>query len=154
MAFKTCSGLWFDQSIETPDGGRIIAADWAKQPSWSIDTPLHFWNHAIFRLDKEGNVCWQVRRDEGARTQWAQQREKAEAENRADYWTRNAFLTLVMRFADGTTNANPATGLGPDADKWVEGATMICKAFDSMNYELDVNTGVALNKTPTNIRPW
>jgi len=154
MRFQTIGGLSFDQSIEMPDGGKIIAADWSKQPSWSKQTPLHFWNHSLFRLDRDGNVVWQVRRDEGERLEWARMREKAEAENSTAPSMRSPFLNLFLRFSDGTTNRDPLTVRGPSRAFWVEGATAICRTLDSMVYELDVDTGVAFNKTPFGIREW
>ena len=137
-----------------PDGGKIIVADWGTQPEWSKQTLLYFWNHSLFRLDKGGNVIWQVRRDEGERPEWTQMREKAEAENSADHSMHSPFFSLFLQLPDGTTNRDPLTGRGPPTALWVERATAICRTRDSMDYELDIETGIAFNKTPFGIREW
>ena len=154
MEFRLENGLSFDQRIEMPDGSKIILADWGVQPEWNKQTQRAFRNHSVFRLDKGGNVIWQVKRDEGERTEWARARDKAEAENSDDCWTRSPFANLFLRFSDGTTNRDPLTERGPDTSRWVNGASVVCRTLDSMVYELDVDTGVAFNKTPFGIREW
>lgn len=109
-----------------PDGSKIILADWGVQPEWSKQTQRAFRNHSVSRLDKGGNVIWQVKRDEGERTEWARARGNAEAENSDDFWTRSSFVTLILRFADGTRNVDPLTGSGPPTACWVEGSTVLC----------------------------
>ena len=154
MTFQIISGLLFDQSIELPDGSKIVAADWAKQPAWNEMTGRHFTNHSVFRLDKDGNVLWQIRRDEGTHTGWAKSREDAEARNeREDHWTYSPFSVLWLRWPDGSTNVNPTTYKFPEVDCWVEEVTVMCSTLDSRRYELDIETGVArCVDAPT--RPW
>lgn len=154
MAHQVINGLSFNQAIEMPDGGKIVRPDWGLQPPWSKQTALAFWNHNLFRLDRDANVIWQVTRDEGERPEWTRMREKAEAENSADPSMHSPFINLFLRLADATTNRDPLTGRGPSSAFWVEGATVICRTLDSMVYELDVGTGVAFNKTPFGIREW
>ena len=154
MGLHLENGLAFTQYIEMPDGGKIIVADWGAQPGWSKETPCHFWNNSIFRLHKGGHVMWQVSRDEGAHPGWATAREKAEAENSDDPWTRSPFMTLILRFADGTRNVDPLTGGGPPTACWIEGSAVLCGTLDGQLYEVDVDTGIALNKMPIGVRLW
>jgi hypothetical protein len=153
MTFEVINGLSFDQSIEMSDKGKIIVADWGKQPEWSVQTRLHFWNHNLFRLDKDGNVIWQVKRDEGDERQWASSREKAESDNVGSVWTRSPFTNVVLKYADGSTNMDRATGNGPSVASWVDGASAYCHTLDQKSYTLDIDTGVAkLVFMPG--RPW
>jgi hypothetical protein len=153
MGLYLVNGLAFTQHIEMPDGGRIIVADWGKQPEWSGHTQLHFWNHSLFRLDKSGGVVWQVKRDEGDELQWASSREKAESDNVGSVWTRSPFMNLVLKYADGSTNMDRATGKGPGVATWVDGASVYCHTLDQKSYTVDIDTGVAkLVFMPG--RPW
>jgi len=136
-----------------PDGGVVACLVYktGKEPRFSLFEE----NHNVFRLDRACKVMWQVRRNEGgARAQWAQMREKAEADDSGDFEMHSPFLSMHLRFRDGSTNKDPMTEAGPPDACWVEGATVICRTLDSMTYELDVDTGIAVNVTPFGIRPW
>jgi hypothetical protein len=143
---------WPTQVIEMPCGDFVVCLIYqtGQEPRFSVREE----NHNLFRLDKDSNMIWQVTRDEGERVQWALMREKAEAENTNDVSTNSPFMTLIQRFSDGTTNRDPLTGAGPTTSKWIEGATVICRTLDPMVYELNIETGVALNKTPFGSRRW
>jgi hypothetical protein len=155
MAFRMINGISYDLSIQMPDGGQIVLADWGVQPLWNTQTVRAFRNHNIFRLDQAGNVIWQVRRDEGeAWAAWTKFRERAEALNEDDIWARSPFTTLSLKFADGTTNMDPLTYQYPAQTEWVEGAEIWCGTYDSRSYVLDPETGLAVCKTPAGIRPW
>ena len=155
MAFIVVNQLSFSQSLEMPNGDRIIRSDWGVQPGWSNQTAIQFQNHNIFRLDKTGNVIWQVKRDEGeAWAAWAKFRERAEALNEDDIWARSPFTTLYLKFADGTTNMDPVTYQYPAQTEWVEGAEIWCGTYDSRSYVLNPETGLAVCQTPAGVRPW
>lgn len=135
------------KTVFMPDGGQVCLASFG--PDW----PLFEGNHNIFRLGKDGNVIWRVKRDEGQEVVWAASREKAEADNSDSVWTNSPFTSIRLLFADGSTNLNPVTYGYPDADTWVEGASVQCVTYDSRKYDLDIETGVArLVFAPR--RPW
>ena len=142
---------WPTQAIELPNGDVVICLIYktGKEPRFSVREE----NHNLFRLDKDGDVVWQVKRDEGRELQWASSREKAESGNVDDVWTRSPFTTLVLKYADGSTNMERMTGNGPGVAAWVEGATVYCHTFDQKSYSLDIDSGVAkLVFMPG--RPW
>lgn len=60
-------GRLFDQ-LPMPDGGRIIQL--IRWDTTDPDLPLQVANHNVFRLDREGKVIWQVRREERGFVNW------------------------------------------------------------------------------------
>lgn len=135
------------QSIWLPDDGRICLANY--EPDW----PQFESNHNVFRLDRDGGVVWQIKRDEGECTLWARARQAAEAANSHDSLTRSPFTWIYLQFPDGSMNVDRTTCKFPDNDNWIEGAVICCSTYDSRTYELDVETGVArvVSWSP---RPW
>lgn len=157
MKFQVINELSFDQSIQLSDGGQIIAADWGRQPTWCHQTALVFKNHNLFRMTAEGEVVWQVRRDEKVWSKFQTLREDAERKNIDDpigNFVYSPFLRLWLRYADGSTNEDKSTYKFPQSDHWVQGATVCCSTYDSMQYDLDIETGVAINVKPLGGRPW
>ncbi|MFN3417703.1 MAG: hypothetical protein ACK4ZD_15490 [Caldimonas sp.] len=149
------NGISYDLSIQMPDGGQIVLADWGVQPLWNTQTVRAFRNHNIFRLDQAGNVIWQVRRDEGeAFANWARMRERAEATNDDDIGTRSPFLYLWLQYANGATNYDYEAHAYPEHAQWVDGAKIWCSTLDARQYVLDPETGVAVCMTPVGIREW
>lgn len=143
-------GKW---TIFLLDGSKVCIA-WPASADWS-SLPVFDQNHNLYRLTAQDEVIWQVRRDESKWTKWQACREEAERGNHDDdmmYYS--PFLQLWLRYPDGSTNINPTTYQYPKTAHWVEGVTVCCSTYDSMQYELDIETGIATNIKPFGGRRW
>lgn len=152
MNYKLIGGLSVNDThrIILPDDGSIVVADYGVVPAWYSKGRLHFLNHNIFRLDKDGNVIWQVTREDQGKVNWALLNEIAREEGRegAEY----GFAAIWCK--------NPLTGELPSTDMetgklipnfpWKPGLKIMARAWDLGNnlYEIDIDTGVALNVSP------
>jgi hypothetical protein len=149
---QVINGLRCEQTLRLPDKSLIVQVDWDVQPAWSIELPCRFTNHNIFRLSKTGKVLWQVTRDEGERADWGRAREKAETGDINHAPFLSPFVALYQRLPDGTTVTDPATGSLPESSPLIDGATVICSTIDRTVYELNIETGLATNKTKSSAR--
>jgi hypothetical protein len=151
MNYRLIGGLSVEDGdkINLPDGGSIVVADYGKPPMWYSKGALHFINHNIFRLDKDGNVVWQVVREDQGKVNWALLNELAQEEGREG--AEHMFATIWC--------VNPWTGeLSTDVNtgrpllnyQWRPGMKLMARASDLGNdlYEIDIETGIAVNVSP------
>lgn len=144
---------WQFCGIYLPDGGKVICFTYRGQGHY---VGLNDLNHNIFRLDKEGNVLWQVTRDEQGKVNWplldklAQENGRAGAEHMFEaIWCKNPLT--------GETSFNPETGTPFSNFHWKPGMQLMARAYGIANnlYEINIETGVATNITPPGPkRPW
>jgi hypothetical protein len=152
LTYRLIGGLSVDDidRVFLPDNGCIVVADYGVVPDGYSKGRLHFVNHNIFRLDKDGKVIWQVTREDQGKVNWALLDEMAREEGRegAEY----GFAAIWCK--------NPLTGELPSTDmetgklipnfQWQPGLKLMARAWDLGNnlYELDVETGIAMNVSP------
>jgi hypothetical protein len=141
--------IW--RGIYLPDGGQICCVSSGKEQSIFEN------NHSVYRLDKNGEVIWQIKRNEGEWVLYEKSRKKNEARNAPDEfgrWQSSPFMELWLQYADGSTNANPmpCDHTFPHFAIWVEGAKIMAGTLDSHNYEIDIETGIAKNYKPYVLR--
>lgn len=135
--------------IILPDQGHIgITHRDAEWQSLSVDEQ----NHNIFRLDAQGQVMWQIQRDELGKRDWAQMKKYDEEHGFPP--RREPFIQLSLAYPDGSNNHKKQDGSPPAVATWTEGCRVIASALDGWAYELDIETGIARNITPVPHRPW
>jgi len=135
-----------------PDGSRVIVvARYADESRLS----LYDSNHNIIRIDTDGNLLWQVSREERGRYDWQCQ-----------------YRAAITAGIDGPRNSFDAIeeGLWLSRDQPYGGEALVpglkLIAFGYVNsmpynvpygmyYELDIDTGLAVNVTPfSSKRSW
>lgn len=95
---------------------------------------LYDLNHNIFRLDKDGNVVWQVKREE-------------------KHKDHDKFLTKNLR-PFGELWLEDAKGKRFRSQGYVSGCKLIALADGSKSYEVNIETGVAIDITEYPTREW
>jgi hypothetical protein len=135
------------RSILMPDRGRICLA--SHRGVKYKDLSLHERNHNLFRLDVNGNVLWQVRRDEGGAFDVAAIQARAKelgiAGGHLSGW--EPFMTLGLVHADGPCNLSETSSAGPEANVSVPGCTVRSSSLGGHGYVIDIDTRIATNVT-------
>ena len=133
------------------DGSQIILADTYKDGS---TLSLHDINHNVFRLDKDGNVVWQVQRDDSNHPpDWWDVLHKYARDEGHD-GAREPFMYLTVEHADGYIDRDPSSRVPKDVQTWVPKSTIYLDGSAYQNYVLDPDTGIAKNITQWPVRPW
>lgn len=102
-------------------------------------------NHNIFRLDKDGNVVWQVQREELGKIRW--DRIMASVAKGDFGHSRKPFSCLYL--LDSAGNDMTKTG------QWTEGLRLFALSINyGGRYEIDIETGIATNITEPGQRDW
>jgi hypothetical protein len=133
-----------------PDAGRIVCTYCVdgKEPELST----HDLNHNIFRLDKKGDVMWQIRRAEGGRLNLAAM--KLTARTHCETTGIEPFMNLLVIRADGSRSASDPDGAPSKLDQWESGCRIHSNSLSGIDYDIDVDTGIARNLGPSRHRPW
>lgn len=132
-------GRMFNQ-ISLLDGGRIIQLyRWNEKDP---ELPIEHANCNVFRLDRSGNVVWQVVRNERGHMRWDELHELAKrrhAEGALEgYYTEHGFVDPFWNLSmdeSQAQNPEPAGVYRPDCKVYLNTRWWI--------YELDVEKGVA-----------
>ena len=135
-----------EDKVLLPDDSLIVLADSGVYPTWNLHGDLHFCNHNIFRLDKDGKVIWQVQREELGKIRW--DRIMAEVDQKGEEgasFSRIPFGELWLENKDGNRF---------QSNIFVLGCKLIALASGGRNYEVDINTGVATNIDEPGNRLW
>ncbi|NOT67535.1 MAG: hypothetical protein HOP04_04255 [Methylophilaceae bacterium] len=148
------------QSVALPDGGVIAISNCLIGDEDKI-IPIYDHNHNIFRLDKDGNVVWQVQRDDKDRINWEHimaevaKGDKGNPESiRRSRWPFTRISSTFVKqgcFED----SNDDKPLAEDCKRiaWEPGYVLIVGASGE-NYELDIETGLATNISTWRGREW
>lgn len=144
-------GLMFKR-LMLPNQDRIILLYY--WDATDADLSLHDVNHNIFRLNPQGEMVWQVRRDDSIRPPDWWDILHRQARERGEDGAREPFVYLTLKYPDGTDNVNPRNGSPPDEAVWTPGCTIELSGSFYQQYTLDPDTGVALNVTVGRPRPW
>lgn len=107
-------------------------------------------NHNVYRLTAQGDVLWQVQRDDGGRWHKTLKLDRLEGKP----LTHEPFQIIKLLYPDGSTNVDPQTGSPPDEAVWTPGCVVRLSSWDGWFFILDVDTGIATDITPRPHRPW
>jgi hypothetical protein len=135
--------------MELPDGTRLVLATGAscKASAESKEEELYLVNHNLFRLAADGSLIWQVRRDEQGRYDYEHHRRMAIEANKPDE-PSNPFMWIDPDEL-GVRDVQFTGSLVPGSKVRVGSlvTTMPYSQSYQMDYDLDVETGVAINVT-------
>ena len=130
---------WPFYQVNLPDEERIICL-YCKDGT-EPDLLLYDSNHNIFRLDKTGKIIWQVQRDEQGKVNWEAAHEIERA--RGKDGERRPFGELHVMTDQGESTHSKT---------WLPG--LVLRALSNGIYEVDIETGIAKNVTPTPWKNW
>jgi hypothetical protein len=106
------NGFRVDWIVRLPAGQSLVLG-------YFLDASIELNNHNIFRLDKDGNVVWQVQRDEQGKLNWdALNAYAQEAGEDGARWPFEHFLVVQP---DGTRKRGSQDGRPLKVDHWVPG---------------------------------
>lgn len=124
--------------------------------SYAAGEPLSLYdsNHNIFRLNSQGEMVWQVRRDDSIRRPDWWEILHAQARERGEAGAREPFMYFSLKYPDGSDNISIHNGCPPDDAEWTPGCTIWLSGSAYQQYILDPDTGIAKNVTEGRPRPW
>jgi len=150
MTFGNFQG-WYSKQLKMPDGGRIVCYYYQNNCGM---VSLHDENHNVFRLDAQGQVMWQVQRDDSNHPpDWWEGLHRHAREAGYD-GAREPFTYVLLKYDDGTNNVSPQTGDPPNVATWTPDCTIWLQGSAYQQYILDPETGIARNITDWPVRPW
>lgn len=143
---------WRSQIILLPDGGRIVCFYYSSE-STSL-TSIEDENHNIYRLNAQGEVVWQVRRDDSNHPPdwWGILHSIARANGHDG--AREPFTEIHLEYADGSTSFDHQTYKWRNPCEWQPGCKIWLVGSAYQQYVLDAETGIAKNVTNLPVRPW
>lgn len=136
-------GRMFD-FVVMPNGDRIIVL--YRWDDSDPDLPLQVENHNVFRIDCNGNIIWQVRRDEEEFVSWAMRNQQAKTDDPTSEGYRDPFRNLSENFFERTPM--PDKGVFHEKFKTVyfnqyAPGRLLSISTRWWGYDLDPQTGVA-----------
>lgn len=143
------------QEVLLQDGGSVFIADSLVDGQ---NMSLHDHNHNIFRLDKGGNVIWQIQREEQGKIRWdlimAEVAKGDKGNPETIRKSRRPFTTLSPIFVkQGSYKEGNPLLEEHKSNTWRNGFALIVRASSAV-YELDIETGIATNITESGGREW
>ena len=139
--------------VNLPNGDRIVLTfSWdGTEPPYK--SPFEA-NHNIYRLNTQGEVVWQIQRDDSNHpSDWweilhSQAREKG--------WdgAYEPFTEVHLEYADGSTSFDEQTYKWRNPCEWRLGCKIWLVGSAYQQYVLDPETGIAKNVTDWPVRPW
>ena len=139
--------------VALPDGSRVVLASRYADGS---DLSLYDENHNVVRLSANGALLWQVQRDECGRYDFEKHRKLAIEAGLMDE-PRNGFISVLPGLFYGHKRPYEGEELVPGLKLilMTEVRLMPYRTAINMIYELDIDTGQAINVSPPGPRrPW
>ncbi len=137
--------------IALPDEGEIVLVTGHK---FGDVKTLHDVNRNLYRLTKDGNIVWQVQRDDSNHpADWWDVLHKHAREQGID-GAREPFTEIRLEYADGSTSWDNQTYQWRNPCEWKPGCKIWLTGSAYQNYILDPETGIAKNVTDWPVRPW
>jgi hypothetical protein len=134
-----------------PNGDKIVVTfRWGELGKWE---ELYATNHNVYRLNQDGEVVWQVVRDDSIMPpNWWETCNRLAREEGGD-GHRIPFAAFVLEYLDGRRKTSDEHGDGTSILTWEPGC--IIHLYGSGNdYVLDPETGVAKNVAKKGGRVW
>ena len=137
--------------LRMPDGGEIICFFYRND---ALGSSVDDGNRNVFRVDRHGKVIWQITRIDYPDTNWESKHQRAREKGQPG--CIEPFIRFYVTYADGTIKTDPETGMAPDVIDWLPGCKveMSNLGVGTQWFTLDVNTGIAIDITPSGQRPW
>lgn len=139
------AGFRVDQIVRVPDGGCLTLG-------YFLNGSVEPNNHNIFRLDKDGNVIWQIQRNENGILKWDMLHKHAK--ERGQDGARWPFENLLVVRPGDIRHVDPLTGAPLAVDTWEPGCRVFSDSAQGYSYEIDIERGIARNRADTPQRPW
>lgn len=149
MAIEEFKDYDFRQ-LNMPDGGRVICFYYVPWDS-PHKTGVEDGNRNVFRVDKSGQVLWQITRIDHPEVNWEAKHKHARDEGLPG--CIEPFMEFVLRLPNGMRYPE---GDPVDSIDWVPGCRvdLVSLGIGTQWFELNVETGVAVEITPKGHRPW
>lgn len=130
------------QEIPMPDGSRIVLAD----PIHHYWHDLYLANHDVFRIDRNGEVIWQVHREESKFVNWESRNQHAKRDDPDCEGYLDPFTAMSTKFFE----RRPLPDKGPFHPKFEEVSfdeyapgRLLWLITQWWAYDLDPETGIA-----------
>jgi hypothetical protein len=135
--------------LRMPDGGMIFTLS-LPRPAKDFAGVEHI-NHNVFRVDKSGQVLWQVTRIDHPEVNWEAKHRHAREEGLPG--CIEPFMEFVLRLPNGMRYPE---GDPVDSIDWVPGCRvdLVSLGIGTQWFRLDVDSGVATEITSKGTRPW
>lgn len=115
---------------------------------------LHDINHNVYRLNAQGEIVWQVQRDDSNHPpDWWDVLHRVAREEGYD-GAREPFMRIWVQNPDGTYQSDTDGHRPPEIQHWTPGCTLHLDGSAYQHYLLDPDTGIATNVTKWPVRPW
>ncbi len=137
--------------LNMPNGDRIVVTfRWGELGKWE---ELYDTNHNVYRLNPQGEIIWQVQRDDSILPIdiWEKRHKHAREEGADGY--RQPFGSIVLEYSDGSRNTSDRDGDGTAILTWKEGCIIYLYGQQN-NYILNPNTGIATNVAKSSSMYW
>ena len=139
------------QRLNMPNGDRIVFTfSWDGTES---KEELYDANHNVYRINRQGEIIWQVQRDDSILPidLWKVRHKIAREDGRDGY--RQPFGNIVLEYSDGSRDTTDRNGDGANILTWEEGC-IIHLYGQQNNYILDPHTGIATCVASSSLRYW
>jgi hypothetical protein len=143
---------WHKKTLFMPNHESIVCFFF--HPKDASEESIYDVNHNVFRLNAQGEVIWQVRRDDSNHPPNWWDNLHAHAREDGFDGARYLFRYITLTYPDGSHNVSQKTGDPPDEAVWTPGCTIWLEGSAYQQYILDPETGIAKNVTEGRPRPW
>lgn len=139
------------QKVGLPNGDSVVLSNGYRNGElWTLLDA----NHNVYRLNSQGEVVWQVQRDDSNHSpDWWDRMHRSAREDGHD-GAREPFTEIQLNYADGTNNFDPVTHRIRNPSEWRPGCKILLVGSAYQQYVLDPETGIAKNVTDWPVRPW
>lgn len=136
-----------------PDGGQIICFYYVPL-ACPKQSSVEDGNRNVFRIDKTGQVIWQITRVDHPGVNWELKHRYAREEGQPG--CIEPFIRFYVYRKNGALITDAGGLTPPDVTEWEPGCRveMSNLGIGTQWFELDVETGVAVETTPKGFRPW
>lgn len=142
---------WKTRVVQMPNGDQLVCyffRDGAVRPFH-----LHDLNHNVYRLNAQGEIVWQVQRDDSNHPpDWWDVLHRVAREEGYD-GAHEPFTEFLLEYADGSNNKTAMETLPLQAE-WVPDCKVWLRGSAYQQYILDPETGIAKNVTKWPVRQW
>ncbi|QHE85394.1 hypothetical protein [Hydrogenophaga sp. BPS33] len=143
---------WPLRRVHMPNGDQLVLmyCETGDEPQLE----LHKMNHNVYRRNAQGEILWQVQRNDSNHPPgwWDELHRQARAEGLDG--AREPFMRIWVENADGTFQSEPDGRTPAMVQTWTSGCTLHLDGSAYQHYILDPDTGIAKNVTKLPVRPW
>jgi hypothetical protein len=142
---------WRKRVVWMPDGHQLVC--YFSRNGSTSPVRLDDINRNVYRLDTEGEIVWQVQRDDSNHPpDWWEGLHRHARDEGFD-GAHEPFMEFLLEYADGSNNKTDMETV-PLVARWVPGCKIWLRGSAYQQYILDPQTGIAKNVTKWPVRPW